>query len=155
MTFNYVKSDESEGCVFVLGPMEERGVLAHATVMVRERLRTFCRRGNGYYSWTFEMEVSGLTQQLTQIVEVVCDAHTKVKNYGEDSQARMQNLNFKLQLILEWCEGVVFTLKISPPLLLEGLRLDMPILASSGASVMKEASSRMTKGGNMEEEKQN
>ena len=55
-----------------------------------------CKRGIGYNTKTFEMEGSHIAQQLTQIVEDVCDVRTKVINYGEDSQTCMQYLAYKL-----------------------------------------------------------
>ena len=45
------------------------------------------------------MEGSRLTQQLTQIVKVVYDLRPKVKHYGEDLQACVQDLTYKLQLV--------------------------------------------------------
>lgn len=47
-------------------------------------------------------------------------------------QVRMQDLAYKLQLVLEWCEGVVHALKIPPPQLPKGLHSDIPILVSEG-----------------------
>lgn len=45
----------------------------------------------------------------------------------DDSQARMQDLAYKVQLILEWCDNVVVSLQLSPPLLPKGLHPDVPI----------------------------
>ena len=71
-------------------------------------------------------------------MEAICDVRTEVRNYGEDSQAHMQDLAYQLQLILEWCEGAALLLQILPPLLLEGLHLDVPILMSSIPGAMTE-----------------
>ena len=67
----------------------------------------------------------------------------------------MQDLAYKLQLVLEWCEGVVLFLKIPPPLLLEGLCLDIPIHVPSGPELMAEEAPLATKKVDVEEGKHN
>lgn len=98
------------------------------------------------------MEGSSLIQQLSQILEEISNVYLEVKNYGEDSQAQMQDLAYKLQLVLEWCESVVVTLKIMPPLLLNDFHSDIPILVPNGPNVMVEEAPLATEKVDVKEE---
>ena len=52
---------------------------------------------------------------------MVCDIWAEVEGYVEDLSWRMQDLAYRLQLVLEWCEGVAHSLSIPLPLMLEGI----------------------------------
>lgn len=94
--------------------------------MVQERLREPRKCGSSYYMFSFDMEGSSLSHYINQIVEVLLIVRNEVRGFGEDSQARMQDLAYKVQLILEWCERIAISLWI-PPHILEGIHPDIPI----------------------------
>jgi hypothetical protein len=82
----YLWEDGSAGWTYNLWSMsggEAPYFYAQLKEVVRERLREPCKRGSGYYALTYEMEGSFLTGKLTQIMEVVCEVRSKVKNYRE------------------------------------------------------------------------
>lgn len=62
----------------------------------------------------------------------ICDVRADVKNYGEDTQSRMQDIAYKFELVLDWCEGVSLTLNNPPLMMLKGTRPNIPILSPNG-----------------------
>ena len=100
--------------------------------MIRKHLQALSRYGSKYFSHSFDMEASRLTQHLNQIVEALYDFQNEVRSFGEDSQARKQGLAYKVQLVLEWHESVAVSLGLLPPFFLEGLCLYVSIHNPSG-----------------------
>lgn len=50
------------------------------------------------------MEGIWLAQQLGHILEGLYDILNEVGNFGEDTRTRVQDVAYKVKLILEWCE---------------------------------------------------
>ena len=64
------------------------------------------------------------------------DVRTEVHNYRDESRSWMQDLTYKVELILEWCESIAISLWLPTLLLLEGIFLD--VLIHVPGSVAKE-----------------
>lgn len=109
-------------------------IVAHSTHLpeMQERMCQPYRRSGHYFIGNLEMDIERIAQQLSQIVDVVCDVGAEVKNYGDDTQFRMQDIADKLQSVLDWCEGVALTLNILLPLMPKGTCSNIPILAPRG-----------------------
>lgn len=93
------------------------------------------RWGVHYSIGSLDADIGRIAQQLFQIMDVVCDVCAEVKNYRDDTQSRMQDIVYKLHMILDCCDGVSLTLNIPPPLMLEGTHSDIPILAPCGSNI--------------------
>lgn len=78
------------------------------------------------------MEGSQLAQRLRHIMEGLYDICNEVLNFVEDTQVRVQDVAYKLRLILEWCAQVARILHV--PLLVLTTRMwpNFPILPPSG-----------------------
>lgn len=55
------------------------------------------------------------------------NVRNEVRTYGQDTQTQLQELDFKVQTIIEWQEKVSQVFNIEPPFLPAGMRSDIPI----------------------------
>lgn len=50
------------------------------------------------------MEGIRLAQILGKIMDSLYNVHNEVQNFGQGTHTRIQDLAYKVQLILDWCE---------------------------------------------------
>lgn len=49
------------------------------------------------------MEGSALAERLGDIMNMLYDVRNEVHNCGEDTQNQLQEIDYKVQIIIEWC----------------------------------------------------
>jgi hypothetical protein len=54
-------------------------------------------------------------------MEILYDSHNEVRNFDKDTQACVQYVAYKVQLILNWCEKVANILQVPLQEILDGM----------------------------------
>ena len=64
---------------------------------------------------------------LVEIMNMLYDVRNEVHNYDEDTQTQLQELDFEVQTITEWCEQVSQVFNVKPPFLPTNMHAYIPI----------------------------
>ena len=61
-------------------------------------------------------------------MNMLYDIRNDVHRCGEDTQVCLQDLNYKVQLVINWYEHTAQVFHVPLPIFIEGMRPDIPIL---------------------------